>query len=112
MKSLFLLVVCILLLGFLKLAPVGAEKIERRDINSSEVIDFNGKLFVPQTIQTGEEKVNTNFVVLTVEGKKYRYIRKYNSFYLSGEAEEVPVVKGDKIVTTFPVTLFFARIVE
>lgn len=109
MRNLFLLAVCIALLLILKEKHVN-EKLERLDINRSEVIDFNGKLFLPLTIPFGETEVNTNVVMISIAGKNYRYDRKYrNEFYLDGESREVPVVRGDKVTVSKPMRLFFAR---
>lgn len=112
MRSLFLLFVCILFLCLIKTAPPKQEKLERVVVERDVTIHFNGNLFLPKTIQMGEEKVNSSFVILTVAGKKYRYVKCYNNFCLSGVAKEVPVVKGDKISSTVPVNLFIAKEIE
>lgn len=109
MKNLFLFFVCTLLLLVMKQVPT-KEQLERRDVSYSEVVDFNGKLFLPKTLQLDEEQVKAKVVVLNVTSKKYKYKRKHgNVFYLTGEAEEVPVFKGDLIKFNGTVKLFFAR---
>lgn len=90
----------------------GKTKLIRRDLQSSEVIDFSGTLFLPKTIQYKQDVVNRNFEKIVVAGKTYQYVTCYNGYCLVGEAREVPVVKGDLVSVSIPAKLFFSKELE
>lgn len=85
------------------------EKIERIDIVKSHVLEFSGTLFLPKTLQVYASDVNSSFIEIRIQRKKYTYITCSNGFCLSGVSREVSVNGGNKITVSFPVKLFFAR---
>lgn len=90
------------------------EVMERRDIKHMEVLNFNGKLFLPRTLPFDEELVNKKFVVISIDGNSYLYEKKIGNSYVLANANprEVPVYRGQTIISTHKVRLFFAREVE
>lgn len=109
MRNLFLLFTCVVMVILLKELPKKKEQIKRIDVKKSHIIDFSGTLFLPKTLQADAELVNSNFIIISISGKNYRYEQKLFNYQLNGEAKELPVSPGDKIVTSFPTRLFFAK---
>lgn len=116
MRNLFILVVFIIFILTIKgNRPEELKKLdlERLDVKQSQVIDFNGSLFLPRTIQVRDDVVKDAKVVLSLHGKTYTYSALYDTrtFWLdpSQVSEEIAVEKGDVIAVTTGTTLFFTK---
>lgn len=109
MKNLFLLFVCIVMLLVLKERQV-KEVMERRDVQHTEVLDFNGTFFLPRTLPFDEGRVNTKRIEISIDGKKYRYVEIQRIHWLVGrEADEIRVYRGQTVRTSVPLKLFFMK---
>ena len=122
MRNLFLLLVVIVCFLFLKEirpgkpAPaVKQEKLQPLYIEKSQTINSTGVIFLPVTIQLGEEVVKPKYIALTIAGTFYLYksTEGFKQLYLlqNARAKEVPVVSGDvvRVTGTDSVKLFFAE---
>lgn len=112
MRNLFLLFTCFVMVILLKELPKKKEQIKRIDVKKSHTIDFSGKLFLPKTLQADAELVNSNFIFVSLNGKKFTYKQDVFNYKLEGDAEELPVYAGDKIIVSFPTKLFFAQEIQ
>lgn len=109
MRNLFLLLTCLLLFAAIK--GTKKDKLEVLYIeNTAITVNFNGKLFLPKTLPTLEKKVNTNVVVLMVNGKKFHYVKCYNQYCLINNiSREIPVFAGTKVSSQIATKLFFTK---
>jgi hypothetical protein len=115
MKNLFILFVFIILVLTIKGQRTEKRKqvLERIDVEKSQVLHFNGSLFLPRTIQVDENKVKVGAIILSLQGKNYTYTTLYdNRTYfldLSQDVTELRVEKGDVVRINVPTKLFFAK---
>lgn len=112
-RNFFLLFISILLLLVLKESKSRVTTLVPLYIEKSQSVDFTGTLFIPKTLSINDGLVKKNklrVISLSVAGKNYRYIRKYesNTFWIERDLDvkEVSIKIGDKITSSAPVKLF------
>jgi regulator of protease activity HflC (stomatin/prohibitin superfamily) len=112
MRSIFLLFICVVLLVSMKKYQPKGKRLERIEIEKSQVLRFGGTFFLPRTITIDEGSVKVGAVVLSLQGKNYTYERLYDNrtYFLnpSQSVREIEVNKGDKVACNVKATLFFA----